>query len=274
MGKSTLASKLVRCLYDQEAVDMILGDSAKSEHVDPISGQVLTHMPGYQTISGFYRRLCAQLGVPYESDELALKDIQRRLVNRRAVIVVDNLETVAHGDQLLRALLQITGRDIRAIVTTCQVTGISTLDAQHLLVRLNPLRELEVVSEFLHWHIDQYQHTHADLAKLRDDIADKKQMKWLVEQSGGIPLLMQLLVSDAARSSWEQMRQLPTVFGADLLNFLYEARWQELRELGQSGLLAREILMWLKREQFDNRKITSKRLSEWTQARGKSEGVT
>ncbi|MCA9978225.1 MAG: hypothetical protein KC413_20835, partial [Anaerolineales bacterium] len=38
MGKSTLASKLVRCLYDQEAVDLILGDSAKSEHIDPVSG--------------------------------------------------------------------------------------------------------------------------------------------------------------------------------------------------------------------------------------------
>ena len=135
----------------------------------------------------------------------------------------------------------------------------------------NPLQELEVVGEFLHWHIDQYQHTHPGLAKLRADIADKKQMKWLVERSGGIPLLMQLLVSDVARSSWEQMRQLPTVFGDELLDFLYEARWQELDKLGQTGTLARKILLWLKQEQFSSRKVTSKRLVEWTQARGKSD---
>ena len=270
MGKSTLASKLVRCLYDQEAVDMILGDSAKSEYVDPVSGQIITHVPGYQTISGFYERLCVQLGVPYESDELALKDIQRRLVKRHAIIIVDNLEVVTHGDQLLRALLQITGRDIRAIVTTRQVLGLNTLDDRHLLVRLNPLQEPAVVGEFLQWHIDQYQHTHPDLARHRDDIADRKQMSWLIERSGGIPLLMQLLVSDIARSSWEQIHQLPSVFGVDLLNFLYEARWQELKELGQTGLLAQDILIWLKREQFFNRRITAKRLTEWTQAKGKS----
>ena len=96
-------------------------------------------------------------------------------------------------------------------------------------------------------------------------------MKWLVERSGGIPLLMQLLVSDAARSSWEQIRRLPTVFGGDLLNFLYKARWQELEKLDQTGLLAREILLWLKQEQFSNRRVTAKRLAEWTQARGKSD---
>lgn len=270
MGKSTLASKLVRCLYDQEAVDMILGDSAKSEQVDPITGHILTQVPGYQSISDFYERLCVQLGMPYESNELALKDIQRRLVNRHAIIVVDNLEVVEQGDQLLRALLHITCRDIRAIVTTRKVTGLCALDDQHLLVHLNPLQESDVVSEFLHWHINQYQQTHPDLAKLRDDIADKKEVKWFVERSGGIPLLMQLLLSDVARSSWEQMRQLPTVYGIDLLNFLYEARWRELIELGGAGLLALEILLWLKQEQFDNRKITAKRLAEWAQAKGKS----
>lgn len=29
--------------------------------------------------------------------------------------------------------------------------------------------------------------------------------------------------------------------------------------------------MWLKQEQFSNRRVTSKRLAEWTQARGKSD---
>ncbi len=268
MGKSTLASKIVRCLYEQEAVDMILGDSAKSAHIDPVSGQLLTYAPGYETISAFYHRICTQLGVPYENDELALSDIRRRLVNRRAVIVVDNLETVVRDEQLLSTLLQITNRDIRAIVTTRQVIGISALGNQHLLVRLNPLQNPKVVTEFLQWHIEQHQHTHPDLAGLKNDILDKKKIAWLVEKSGGVPLLIQLLVSDIARSSWEQIRQLPTLFGAELLDFLYDARWQELKTLGQTGLLARELLMWLKQAQYSARKITARQLTEWAKGKG------
>jgi hypothetical protein len=159
MGKSILASKLVRCLYEQEAVDMILGDSAKSEHINPVSGQRLTFAAGYETVSDFYQRLCTQLGVPYENDDLALADIRRRLVHRRAVIVVDNLETVAQGDRLLQSLLKICNRDIRAVVTTRRVAGLTALSRQHLLVHLNPLQKPEVAAEFLYWHIDQHSQT-------------------------------------------------------------------------------------------------------------------
>jgi hypothetical protein len=54
-----------------------------------------------------------------------------------------------------------------------------------------------------------------------------------------------------------------------LLHFLYAARWQELKQLGQTGLLAQEILVWLKKEQFANRKTTTKQLLQWVQERGK-----
>ena len=274
MGKSTLASKLVRCLYDQEAIDLILGDSAKGEQLDPVSGKISELSPGYRSLSGFYRRLCMQLGMPYQSDELALKDIRRRLVNRHAVIVVDNLETVAHGDRLLQALMQMTTRDIRAIVTTRQVTGLDALGAQHMVVHLNSLQDEEAVGEFVRWHIDQFEHTHRALARLRSDTGDKKWMKWLIGRSGGIPLLMQLLISDVARSSWDHMSQRPTMFGVDQLNFLYEARWRELGTLGRAGLLAREILVWLRQEQFTGKRATSKRLAEWAQAKGASDFLT
>lgn len=271
MGKSTLASKLVRCLYEQEVVDMILGDSAKSETIDPVSGHSLSHLPGYQTASGFYHRLCLQLGVPYESDEIALKDIQRRLVNRRAIIVVDNLETVTHRDEVVRALMQITSRDIRAIITTRQATDINSQDPQLLLIRLNPLKELETIREFLDWHSDQYQQTHPALSKIRSDSVDKKQLYWLVEKSGGIPLLIQLLVSDVARSSWEQMRQLPTLFGVDLLNYLYMTRWQDLNQCNNTGLFAQDILLWINQEQLSNRRVSSKRLDEWAKTNNRSD---
>lgn len=263
MGKSTLASKLVRCLYDQEAVDLILGDSAKSEHIDPVSGERLTFAAGYETMSGFFQRLCTQLGVPYENDEAALTDIRRRLVGRRAVIVVDNLETVEQGDTLLQSLLRITSRDIRAVVTTRHAVGLSSLGRQHLLLHLNPLQDQAIVAEFVRWHIDQHKHTQPDLTKLHADLEDKKRLKWLTERSGGVPLLMQLLLSDIVRSSWDLVQQLPTLFGAELLTFLYAARWKELQKLDNIGQFACQLLQWFKQEQFSNRRITSKRLAEW-----------
>lgn len=274
MGKSTLASKLVRCLYEQNTVSLILGDSAKSEMADPVSGKLLPYTPAYQTHSGFCKRLCMQLGVPYENDETAVKDIRRRLVDRNAVIVVDNLESVTQGDLLLQTLLRITGRDIRAIVTTRQVNNLLPHEKQFLLVLLHPLQNPEVVSKFVNWHIDQYQQTHPDLIKIRSDTREKKQMQWLIDKSGGVPLLIQLLVSDVARSSWEQMNLLPKVFGIDLLNFLYETRWKELQQINQFGLLAQDILLWINQEQNSNRRVTSKRLTEWAQVRGKSDELS
>lgn len=269
MGKSTLASKLVRCLYEQEIINLILGDSAKSELVDLSTGRIVLHEPGYQTHSSFCKRLCLQLGVQYENDINSVKDIRRRLVGRRAIIVVDNLESVTQGDLFLKTLLQITNRDIRAIVTTRQINYRLPHNDQIILVRLNPLQSLDVVRKFVNWHIDQYKNTHPNLTKVLSNTTGNKNLKWLIKKSGGVPLLIQLLISDVARSSWEQLNLLPSVFGLDLLDYLYKMRWQELTQLNTIGLLAQDILLLIYQEQNNNRKVTSKSLVDWTQARGR-----
>ncbi len=265
MGKTTLATKLVRCLYEQEAIDMILGDSAKSEVVDPLSGRVDSNVPAYQTASSFYHRLCLQLGVPYENDEIALKDISCRLINRRAIVVVDNLDTVTHNDDLLKALIRITNRDIRAIITTRQVVNFNSQDPKIIIVHLNPLIEFETAREFVNWHINQFQNVHPALNNIRNSIVSKKQTSWLIEKSGGIPLLMQLLISDLARSSWDQIRSLPSLFGEELLNYLYTTRWQDLYQYDERGLVAQKILLWINCEQVYGRKVTLKKLYGWAQ---------
>ncbi|MCS7016675.1 MAG: AAA family ATPase [Gemmatales bacterium] len=267
MGKSTLAAKIVRCLYEREAVDMILGDSAKSKHADPVSGQILDHTPGFTTAAGLCQRLCSQLGLPFESEEQALRDIRGRLIGRHAIIVVDNLETVLHNDPILRILSSLSNREVRSLVTTRKVSHWPTLSTPHLLVTLNPLKSHDAVIEFLRWHIDRYQGTHPRLSNLVADIQNRSHLEWLIERSGGIPLLLQLLISNVARSSWVEMRRLPSLFGDSLLAYLYEAHWQELEGLDSTGILAREILLWINQQQFENRKITYKRLSAWIQNR-------
>lgn len=265
MGKSTLAAKIVRCLFEEQAIDMILGDSAKTQRVDPTTGKIISLEPGYYDLATFYEKMCGQLGLPPTSTQQAMVAIRDRLEGRRAMIVVDNLETVARGDELLRSLHTITTRDIRAIVTTREVKGLRDLTTDTLIVHLKPLSDLAVAREFLVWHIRQHQDEHPGLRALEQDLDDDKRIRWLVERTGGIPLLIQLVFSDIARFSWDYLKKLPHVYGSELLVFLYQARWDELGTLGEEGLTAKELLQWIAGEQYRGKKVSFDRLTQWAQ---------
>lgn len=275
MGKSTLAAKVVRCLFEEQAVDMILGDSAKTRRVDPVTGKLIQIKPGFYDVVSFYTRMCEQLGLPPMGDKRqALVGIKDRLFGRRAVIVVDNLETVRRGDELLHSLQALTTRDIRVIVTTRSVKGLKELTADILVVHLLPLMEVEVVRTFLEWHIRQHQDENPRLQALLGDLKDRKRLRWLIERTGGVPLLIQLVFSDVARFSWEYLEELPRLFGNELLSFLYQGRWDELGSLGAKGQMARDLLQWVATEQYKGKKVTFKRLTQWAQTQGKADLLT
>ena len=275
MGKSTLAAKVVRCLFEEQAVDMILGDSAKTQRVDPTTGELTRIKPGFYSVVTFYTRVCEQLGLPSVGDKKqALVAIKDRLFGRRAVIVVDNLDTVERGDELLHSLQALATRDIRVVVTTRNVKGLKELTTGILVVHLLPLTELEVVQTFLQWHIRQHQDENPRLRTLLGDLKDKKRLRWLIERTGGVPLLIQLVFSDVARFSWEYLEELPHLFGNELLSFLYQARWDELGSLGTEGRMARDLLRWVAGEQYKGKKVTFRRLTEWAQTQGKTDLLT
>jgi len=271
MGKSTLAAKIVRCLYEEHVIDKILGDSAKTQRVEPITGKVIPLEPGYYDLATFYNKVCGQLGLPPLSGKQAVVDIKDRLVGRRALIVVDNLDTVTKGDELLRSLQAITSENVRAIVTSRDAKGLRDLTANTLVVHLKPLSDLAVVRQFLAWHIHQHQDEHPGLRDLERDLEDRKRIQWLVERTGGIPLLIQLVFSDIARFSWDYLQKLPHIFGNELLAFLYQSKWDELGTLGTEGFTAREILRWIASEQYRGKKVTFDRLREWAQERGRAD---
>lgn len=265
MGKSTLSAKIIRCLHQEQAIDLILGDSAKSRQIDPLSKKIIHIAQGVYDPASFHTRLCSQVGLPAFSGRDAVAAIRDRLSGRKAVIVLDNLETVKKGDEILDTLMALTSRDIRAIVTTRKIHGLKALDAKSLVVQLQPITDPTSVEEFLNWHIEQHQYQHPALRNLRHGLSHH--IPWLVTRTGGIPLLMQLVLSDVARSSWVSVQSLPSLFGKDLLDFLYQARWDELGGLGSSGHTAREVLRWIAHEQFHGQKITSKMLTEWAVSR-------
>lgn len=267
MGKSTLAAKIVRCLYHEQSIDMILGDSAKAHRVDPISGKVFDLPPAYYDSATFTERLCIQLGLPYQpgrsGKRQALKNIRDRLVGRRAVIIVDNLETIEEYQDLLKTLRPLASRDTRVLITTRKESGFTDGGPDIFVIHLNPLQDVVAAREFLTWHIRTYSSAHPALSILERDIESGTKVRRLLRRTGGIPLLMQLVLSDVARSSWDYVQELPDLFGEALLKFLYQARWNELGKLGAAGKAAESILVWIASEQDRHRKVTFDRLKQW-----------
>ncbi len=261
MGKSTLSAKIIRCLHQEQAVDLILGDSAKSRYMDPTTGEIIKYEPGYYDPASFYNRMCNQLGLPILGERQAIGAIKDRLVGRKAIIMVDNLETVDQGNKILDSLNAITSRDIRAIITTRKVVGVKAFGRDAFIVRLQSLTDIKTTEQFLMWHIEQHQYQHPALRDLRNDI--NRYIGWLMNRTGGIPLLMQLVLSDAARYSWEYIQTLPALFGEALLDFLYQARWDDLGEQHKEGDMAKQLLKWIAQEQHLGKEITSREISNW-----------
>lgn len=227
MGKSTLATKIVRCLHEQDAIDMILGDSAKTEQVDPISGTLRDLTPGYYDLDSFYRKLSDQLAIPNSSGKDSIGIVRDRLEGRRALVIVDNLETLSNGDKLLHSLQAITSRDVRAIITTRTMSGFDLSSGNILVVRLKPLNDIDSLQRFLSWHIQQFQTVHPALDNLRADLTQVHLIRKLAEKTGGIPLLIQVLFSNVANRSWAYLDSLPGLFGMSLLDFLYRNHWED-----------------------------------------------
>ncbi len=269
MGKSTLAAKIIRCLLQEQAIDMILGDSAKNQQVNLLTGTVTAIEPGYYDVASCYERLCSQLALPYKPEQMDEKQLLTaicdRLVGRRALIVLDNLETVKDSEALIRALRTITSRDIRAIITTRGTSGLQSFAADMMLVQLQPIQSTQNAHALLTWHIDRHQDEHPRLGELRPALADPKKINWLIGRTGGIPLLMQLVFSDIARYSWGYLDELPHLLGQDLLNFLYQSRWEELGSYAYAGAMGRQLLHWIAAEQYRGQRISLERIVQWGQ---------
>lgn len=272
MGKSTLAAKIIRCLYSDNAVDLLLGDSAKSEVVNPLTGEVMGQKNEFNDLDSFLFKVSSQLGLDYSlgksNRQQAVRNIKDRLDGRRSILVMDNLETVRDSAELLNTFRTLAGRDTRILVTTRRIAGITHQTPGVFLVRMHPIVDEKIAREFLRWHISANSQSHQQLNKLSQDLDTRENVRLLIDKTGGIPLLMQLVLSDVARSSWSRLEKLPALFGRELLNFLYWEHWTELGQMDRDGENARALLFHIL-EQSNQGPIDYGGLLQWAKrARG------
>lgn len=156
-----------------------------------------------------------------------LDGLAAALANRRALVVVDNLETVSEYQQLVPALANLAGSS-RFLITT-----------RHTLrnfpyVRVIPLNELtrDVAFEFLNSELER---------RGRSITIQVEQFSQLYETIGGIPLVLKLAAAQL------MLRSLPDLIesirgachGIDgLFHYLYRQTWDNLSDTSRRLLLS------------------------------------
>ena len=272
MGKTTLAAKIVRCLYSQNAIDLILGDSAKRTEIDLTTGLPRDVHPGFGDLDSFYRRLAAQTGLTNYPESVGwraiVSDLKARLAGQRALVVLDNLDDFGNDEEkrwernvLFESIQPLLGRDVRALITT-RKADITASNA--VIVNLNPIArdDVALARRFVSWHIDRFVSLNPRLANLRNVLDDKKQMRRLLEKTGGIPLIIQVVVSRIALEKWGYLDRLPELLPGELLDYLYREHWDELSALGDVGRLAHDLLWYMASTNYSGRKVTGDVLRE------------
>ena len=264
-GKTTLAVKLLKCLFSEEDADFILGESAKTAIVDVNTGDVKSVLPGFYNSQSFYHKIYQQLGLPENIDfantRLLLKRIKSRLkMNKyRAVLILDNLETLNRRDVeiLMNTLRPLLCREIRVLITT---RNIEYMPDNTYVVNLRPLSNL-TVRPFLEWHIHQHSEQIEGLSSLAEQLDGQKAEK-LAMVSGGIPLIIQLLLSNVCLYSWAYLDR-PLPIGVSVLEFLYQQHWDEFSQQGAIGIQIQALAKFVVTRQKNGQMTLLQDIQQW-----------
>jgi len=269
-GKTTLAVKLLKCLFSEEDADFILGESAKTAIVDIHTGDVQTTLPGFYDPQSFYQKIYQQLGLPEDVDfantRLLLKRIKSRLQMNgyRAVLILDNLETLNRHDVevLMNTLRPLLCREIRILITT---RNIEYTPDDTYVVNLRPLSHL-TVRTFVEWHIHQHSEQVQGLSSLAEQLNAQKAEK-LVAVSGGIPLIIQLLLSNVCLYSWSYLDR-PLPIGVSVLEFLYQQHWDEFSQQGAIGIQIQSLAKFVVTRQKNGQITLINDIQRWGSENG------
>ncbi len=228
IGKTALARTFVALPEVALSWPTILWVSARQTSLTD-DGRVIPADDPAMTLEDISLRLAEQLNlfnlqgktVVERLDGLAIA-----LTNKRALVVIDNLETVNEYKQLIPALAKLAGSS-RFLVTTRQTLR------SFPYVRVIPLNEMtrEVAFDFLKSELER---------RGRSSTIDLEQFSQLYETIGGIPLALKLAASQLTLHPLQEL--IESIRGAchgidGLFHFLYRQTWQNLSDSGRRLLL-------------------------------------
>ncbi len=232
IGKTTLADAVLRRLIHERPAGEIGWVSARYQRIDLAGALWSTERPAL-TPEALLDALARQVlpgAPPFSSSDKALAALRAHLAKRPAVIVVDNLETVADVSGLLPALRQLANPT--RFLLTSRRSLYAEADLYHY--RLPELAEpdaLRLVRQ------EAVRRNLPDLASASD-----AELHPIVATVGGNPLALRLVVGQThvhpLRAVLEDLTAArgPTV--ENLYAYLYRRAWDSLDELSRRALLA------------------------------------
>jgi len=229
IGKTALARTFAGLPEVVASWSTILWVSARQVSLSD-EGSVIPADDPAVTLDDISLRLAEQLNLAnLQGKSLAerLDGLAAALANRRALVVIDNLETVNEYQQLVPALAKLAGSS-RFLITTRQTLR------SFPYVRVIPLNELtrDVAFDFLNSELER---------RGRPVTIEIEQFSQLYETIGGIPLVLKLAASQLMLHPLPEL--IENIRGAchgidGLFHYLYRQTWENLTDSGRRLLLS------------------------------------
>lgn len=229
IGKTLLARQVWQELSKREDFDGFVWVSARQKELSA-SGEIARVEGFASTLDDVAARLAHQLGQAHlagfcTADKLA--GLQKLSSQNRLLIVLDNLETVEDVDQLIPAMLELTGPS--KVLTTSRKSL-----SKFPQVRIFPTPELSLADSH-QLILNETNRRGIRLPLAQDTITA------LYELTGGVPLALKLAAAQfgfvSAKEIIEQLRAGEKK-SENLYAYVYQQAWELLDDQGKKLLLA------------------------------------
>jgi len=234
IGKTSLTHAVILQVLDDCPFDEVYWVSAKSERFSPIGTIFGDSSAPTQSRSIFFKLL--QQVAPDKIDstrspfEQILKILQTYLKSQRALVVIDNLETVTDLEELLPHLESLVNPS-RIVLTSREHAGFIQPVQRFAIPDLDKPSSLQLIrQEAINTNL-------VEIGQSEDD-----ELLPIYQTVGGNPLALRLatglLHTQSLSTLLTSFEDAPTSQVGNLYDFIYQQSWQQLEELERQVLLA------------------------------------